>query len=118
MPQTPFSGSISGGICAVPASGVAGDAFTLAATDSAYTGINIGITLDPSGTTFTLTVSGTKSVDDVVVANLGTTNPFSLLVKFTVPAKAPLPAPGSVTLTGGAAATSTPIEAATANVYS
>jgi hypothetical protein len=114
MPQTPFSGSISGSseTCAVPEAGSAGDAFTLAATDSAYTGISISIMLDSSGTTFTLTVSGSKTVKGVTVANLGTTNPFSLLVTFTVAPSAPPPASATVTLTGGATGV-----AATADVF-
>jgi len=100
-------------------------AFTLAAVDSTHSAdaanIDITVSPDPSpATTFTLTAAWKKSQDNLTLAMLTTasTNPFSMLVNFTGPANGPLPAPGTVTLQGGAGATSTPAVAANANVFS
>ena len=100
-------------------------AFVLAATDAADAAdaANIAITVAPDplpATTFTLTAAWKKSVNDVTLAMLTTaaTNPFGLLVTFTGPAGGPLPGPGTVTLQGGAAATSSPAVAASASVLS
>jgi len=116
----------AGLICTVPqAANPADTAFVLAATDSgdAADAENIAITVAPDplpATTFTLTASWSKTANDVTLAMLTTaaTNPFGLLVTFTGPADGPLPAPGTVTLQGGAGATSSPAVAATASVLS
>lgn len=101
-------------------------AFVLAAadpTDTADAG-NIAVTVvpDPSpAITFTLTASWTKTVNAVTLSTLTTaaTNPFGLLVTFTVPAGATLlPAPGTITLQGGANASSTSAAPATGTVLS
>jgi hypothetical protein len=100
-------------------------AFTVAAVDSAdaadAANISVSVAPDPSpATTFTLTASWAKSVPNVTLATLTTaaTNPFGLLVTFTVPPGGSLPAPGTVTLQGGATASSTPAAPATATVLS
>jgi phage tail sheath gpL-like len=100
-------------------------AFTVAAVDSADAAdaANISVTVvpDPSpATTFTLTASWTKTQANIKLATLTTagTNPFGLLVNFTAPAGGPLPAPGTVTLQGGATASSIPAAAATATFLS
>ena len=98
-------------------------AFTVAAVDStdAADAANIAVTVapDPSpATTFTLTASWTKTVNGVTLTTLTTpaTNPFGLLVTFSSPAGAPLPGPGTVTLQGGANASSSLAAQATATV--
>jgi hypothetical protein len=107
------------------AANAADTAFVLAATDAgdAADAANISISVAPDplpATTFTLTASWNKTANDVTLAMLTTaaTNPFSLLVTFNGPADGPLPAAGTVTLQGGAGATSSPAVAATANVLS
>jgi hypothetical protein len=124
-----FSGAISGGPafdCLVTAAdGDPAGAFTLAATNTTNptdaSNIQIEVTPDPlPATTFTLTASWKKPVTGATLAVLETpaTNPFAMLVTFAGPVGGPLPAAGTVTLQGGAAATSTPEEAATAKVFS
>jgi len=82
-------------------------AFTLAATDTSYV-MDATIAWDPPSSppsqTFTLTITGTKTKTGVILANLAvaTTNPFALLVTFSVPAGGPLPAPSVVTLQSSA----------------
>jgi hypothetical protein len=67
-----------------------------------------------------LQVSWTKTVTGVTLATLenNATNPFAILVSFTGAAGGPLPAAGTVSLLGGAAATSSPAVNATATVFS
>ena len=92
-------------------------AFTLGATDQSY---NVSIQVSPdqgSAQTFTLTATGSKTATVKLAELEGSGNPFKLLVKFSSMGGS-LPAPGSVTLTGGASATSTPAAAATAIVLS
>ncbi|HEX3153134.1 MAG TPA: hypothetical protein VHV32_00855 [Candidatus Angelobacter sp.] len=124
------SGNISGGpnfdyIVPEPGGDAAG-AFTLKAaaaglSDADAQLIKIVVTLDPlPATTFTLQVSWTKTVTGVTLATLenNATNPFAILVSFTGAAGGPLPAAGTVSLLGGAAATSSPAVNATATVFS
>jgi hypothetical protein len=113
-------------IYAVPqAANSADTAFTVAATDTAdaadAASISISVAPDPlPAATFTLTASWKKTQNDLTLATLTTaaTNPFSLLVMFSGPANGPLPAPGTVTLQGGAGATSSPAIVAAASVLS
>lgn len=105
------------------AANAADTAFVLAAADSgdAADAANISITVAPDplpATSFTLTSSWNKTVNDLTLSMLQTANPFGLLVTFTGPADGPLPAPGTVTLQGGAAATSSPAVPAAASVLS
>lgn len=100
-------------------------AFVLAATDTtdAADAASIAITVAPDplpATTFSLTAAWQKTANNLTPAMLTTaaTNPFALLVSFTGPADGPLPASGTVTLQGGAAASSSPAVAATATVLS
>jgi hypothetical protein len=129
QPPANFSQSTSSGpgfTYAVPeAADSTKTAFTVAAVDSAdaadAANISVSVAPDPSpATTFTLTASWAKSVANVTLATLTTaaTNPFGLLVTFTVPPGGSLPAPGTVTLQGGATASSTPAAPATATVLS
>jgi hypothetical protein len=128
QPPAAFTGTIATPAltCAVPQAANSGEtAFTLAAVDSADAAdaANISITVAPDplpATTFTLTASWKKTQNDVTLAMLTTaaTNPFALLVTFTGPADGPLPAPGTVTLQGGAGATSSPAVAASASILS
>jgi hypothetical protein len=98
-------------------------AFTLAAVDSSdadAANISVSVVPDPTpATTFTITAGWTKSQDNVTVATLtnAATNPFGLLVNFA-PGSGSLPAPGTVTLQGGATANSTPAAKATATILS
>jgi hypothetical protein len=84
-------------------------AFTLAATsqDPGVELIQIDIVPDAGAppTTFTLTVSWTKTKAGVTLSSLTTTNPYEYLVAFSGQS-GPLPAAGSITLKGGAAAKS------------
>ena len=110
MPGT-FSGAISAGPAfdlAVPeAADATKTAFTLAAAiqDPAVDAQLIKIDIVPDAgappTTFTLTVSWTKTQTGVTLASLGTTNPFAYLVTFNGQS-GPLPAAGSIALKGGA----------------
>jgi hypothetical protein len=128
QPPAEFTGTTAAPAlnCAVPeAANSANSAFTLAATNSAdaadAANISIHVAPDPlPATTFTLTASWKKIQNNVTLAMLTTaaTNPFALLVTFASPAGGPLPAPGTVTLQGGAGATSSPAKAASANVLS
>jgi hypothetical protein len=100
------------------------NAFTLAAVDSSdvadAANISVSVVPDPA-TTFTVTASWSKSVDNVKLDTLTTdaTNPFIFLVKFAIPlGGGALPAPGTVTLQGGATASSTPAASATATILS
>jgi phage tail sheath gpL-like len=99
-------------------------AFTVAAVDSADTAdaANISVTVVPDpapATTFTLTANWTKTQNGVTLGTLtGASNPFGLLVTFTSPAGGPLPAPGTITLQGGANASSTAAAPATATALS
>ena len=123
VPATPLGAGLT---CTVPqAADTTKTAFVLAATDAADAtdAANIAITVTPDpvpATTFTLTAVWKKSVNNVTLAMLTTaaTNPFGLLVTFTGSPGGPLPAPGTVTLQGGAAATSSPAVAASAAVLS
>ena len=87
-------------------------AFTLAATSTsdATDAENIQITVAPASgatpTTFTLTVSWSKVATGITLASLSTATPFSYLI--TVSGQSgPLPAAGTVTLSGGASAAGT-----------
>lgn len=123
------SGNISGGpnfdyIVPEPGGDAAG-AFTLKAaaaglSDADAQLIKIVVTPDPlPATTFTLKASWTKTATGVTLATLeSATNPFAILVSFTGAAGGPLPAAGTVSLLGGAAATSSPAVNATATVFS
>jgi len=128
-PPQSFTGNISAGPdfdCLVPETG--GDpagAFTLEAanptSDADAQAINIVVAPDPSpANTFTLTASWTKTVAGVNLATLENiaSNPFAMLVTFSGAAGGPLPAAGTVTLLGGAGATSSPAVAAKATVFS
>jgi hypothetical protein len=104
----------------------ASTAFTLTATNTtdAADAALISVTVTPvtppaTPVAFNLTVSWTKSTTaPVTMATLLSTNPFAYLI--TLPssvATGPLPVAGSVTLSGGAAASgSQPAVAATANI--
>lgn len=124
-----FAGNISPAPdlnCAVPeAADSTKTAFVVAATDSAAAtdavNISINVAPDPSpASTFVLTASWKKTQDNVTLPMLTTaaTNPFALLVTFTGPADGPLPGPGTVTLQGGANASSSPAVPASVNVLS
>jgi hypothetical protein len=123
VPATPLGAALT---CSVPQSADSTKtAFVLAATDAADAAdaakIAIIVAPDPlPATTFTLTAAWQKSVNNVTLAMLTNpaTNPFGLLVNFTSPVGGPLPGPGTVTLQGGAAATSSPAVAASAAVLS
>jgi hypothetical protein len=84
-------------------------AFKLAATsqDPAADAQLIGISIVPDAgspaTTFTLTVSWTKTETDVTLSSLTTTNPYKYLVTFSGQS-GPLPEAGSISLKNGAAA--------------
>jgi hypothetical protein len=104
-----------------------GTAFTLAAADFGGTAdaanVSVSVVPDPApATTFTLTASWTKSINNLTLAMLTAAAPspppFGLLVTFSAPAGGALPAPGTVTLQGGATASSTPAAAATAPLLS
>jgi hypothetical protein len=104
-----------------------GTAFTLAAVDTGGTAdaanISVSVVPDPNpATTFTVTASWTKSVNNLTPAMLTpaapSPPPFGLLVTFTAPAGGALPAPGTVTLQGGATASSTPAAFAAATFLS
>jgi hypothetical protein len=119
-----FTGSIVGpGFTLVVPKDASNDpAFTLGATDQTFA-VNIAVVIDPPNPpnpqTFTLTATGSKTATNVSLATLeGASNPFALLVKFAGAAGGPLPSAGSVTLHGGAAASSTPATPAVATVYS
>jgi|SRR6516165_2007754 hypothetical protein len=116
-----FTGAITGPgfTLVVPKDATNDPAFTLGATDQSYA-INIQVTPDPAPAhTFTLTATGSKTATNVSLATLqGAGNPFSLLVTFGGPAGGPLPAAGSVTLKGGAPATSNPAATASATALS
>lgn len=124
-----FTGNISVGPafdCLVPEPG--GDplgAFTLKAanpTSDADAKV-IKLVVAPNAAppnTFTLTDTWTKTVPSVSLATLlnNLTNPFAMVVTFTGPASGPVPAAGTVTLLGGAPATSTPAVPAQVTVFS
>jgi hypothetical protein len=102
-----------------------GTAFTLAAVDLGGTAdaanISVNVALDPApATTFTLTASWTKTVNNISLTTLTdvANPPFGLLVTFAGSAGGALPAPGTVTLQGGATASSTPAAPATATILS
>lgn len=105
---------------------VAGTAFTLVATNIADTAdaALIAVTVAPvspptPAVAFDLTVSWTKATSaPISLATLLGANPFSYLITFpTATATGPLPPAGSVTLSGGAAATgSTSAVAASGNI--
>lgn len=129
QPPAAFTGNISAPPdlnCAVPeAADSTKTAFVLAAADSADSAdavnISINVAPDPTpATTFTLTASWKKTQNDVTLPMLTTaaTNPFGLLVNFTGPTDGPLPAPGTVTLQGGANASSSPAVPASVNLLS
>ena len=98
-------------------------AFTLAAASQTAdaTAIQLALTLDPApAQTFTLTASWSKSATALTVNALTTpaTNPFAMVVTFSGPTDGPLPAEGTLTLSGGGPAASTAATPATANVLS
>jgi len=124
-----FTGNISGAPdlnCAIPeAADSTKTAFVVAAADSSdaddAVNISINVAPDPSpAITFALTAGWKKSQDNVTLPMLTTpaTNPFGLLVAFTGAADGPPPAAGTVTLQGGANATSSPAVRASVNVLS
>jgi hypothetical protein len=129
QPPAAFTGNISTAPdlnCAIPeAADSTKTAFVVAATDSAEAAdaVNISISVAPDptpATTFALTASWTKTQSNITLPMLTTTatNPFGLLVTFSGPADGPLPAPGTVTLQGGANASSSPAAPASVNVLS
>ena len=92
-------------------------------TPDAPGNITVAITIPPVSPagSFTLTVSYTNAKAGVSLNTLTTaaTNPFAAVVTFALPAaNGPLPTAGPVVLTGGAAPSSNPAVAATANVLS
>jgi hypothetical protein len=97
----------------------AGTAFTLAATNSADAAdaALINVNVAPGTTTFTVTVSWTKTATAQSFATLlAATTPLSYLVTFSG-SSGPLPS-GSVTLSGGQNASgANPAVAASANIY-
>jgi hypothetical protein len=124
MPEN-FSGPIGAGPTydlGVPdASDPTKMAFTVAATnqtdDAGAQAIHIAVVPD-SATTFTLTATWTKTVSDVTLVSLATTNPYAYLVAFSGPS-GPLPAAGSISLKGGKAASGpNPATAASASLLS
>jgi len=130
QPPQNFSGSVSAGPnfdCLVPDVGndPAG-AFTLKAaaagiSDADAQLIKIAVTPDPApATTFTLKVSWTKTATGVSLATLenNATNPFAVLVSFSGAPGGAMPAAGTISLTGGAAATSSPAVKAAATAFS
>jgi hypothetical protein len=97
-------------------------AFTVAATnqsdaaDAEKVTVAVALGSGASPTTFDLTVSWSAPATGVTLASLLTTNPFAYLVTVTGQS-GPLPAAGTVTLTGGKAATgSDPAVAASASL--
>ena len=117
--------AFSGAPGAVPDTG-AGTAFTLAAAnaadaaDAALIAVTIVEGTGSAAGTFTVTVAWSKKVTGLSVATLVTTNPFSYLVGFAGAATGPTPGNGSVTLSGGANATTAPVApavAASASIY-
>jgi hypothetical protein len=99
-------------------------AFKVTATDPTADATNINVAVSfPAGAPagqFTLTATYSNKALAQTIAGLTTaaTNPFASVVTFSAPANAPLPAPGAVTLIGGAAPSSTPAAAAAATVFS
>jgi len=72
---------------------------------------------DVSGTTYTVTLSWTKTATAITMASLLSQNPFSYLVTVSG-VSGPPPASGTVELTGGAAASgASPAVPASANLY-
>ncbi len=105
---------------AVPKDGGGGDAFTLQTAHDAAdaTKIHARVTqLDATAGTFTLTVSWTKSAPGVELKDLGAT--FAFVITVTAPPSgfAP-PVAGTVTLQGGADASSSSAAGAKATVLS
>jgi len=97
-------------------------AFTVAATnqsdaaDAEKVTVAVAPASGASPTTFDLTVSWSATATGVTLASLLTTNPFAYVVTITGQS-GPLPAAGTVTLQGGAAASgSTPAVAASASL--
>jgi hypothetical protein len=97
-------------------------AFTVAATNqsNAADAEKVTVAVAPgsgaSPTTFDLTVSWSATATGVTLASLLTTNPFAYVVTITGQS-GPLPAAGTVTLQGGAAASGTnPAVAASASL--
>jgi hypothetical protein len=85
-------------------------AFTLAPTitpdaaDAPFFQVVVTPASGASPTTFSLTVTWSKSVSGQILANLTTTNPFSYLVTFSG-SSALVPAAGTITLSGGSGST-------------
>jgi hypothetical protein len=123
-----FTGTLKGVAsfdCVVPdAGGDAGGAFTVAAASQSADAANIQIQVQPDtppAQTFTLTAVWSKTAANIAVETLGSgaTNPFAAQVTFGgITAASPLPAAGTITLQGGAGATSSAAVAATASVSS
>jgi hypothetical protein len=123
MPEA-FSDTIGASFeLAVPeAADITITAFTLAAAnqDSAADAEKVTVTVTPaagaSPTTFTLTASWTATATGITLQSLLTTNPFAYVVAISGQS-GPLPAAGSLTLKGGAAASgANPAVAASASV--
>ena len=93
--------------------------FTLGGTSADFT-VNVTVSLDPSGTTFTLTVTGNGKATGLKLTDLETaaSNPFAFLVTFSGASGGPLPAASTITLQGGEPAVSTTATTATAKAYS
>ena len=117
-PAVPIGASLA----VAQAANSADTAFVLAPANAAEeANITISVVPDPlPATTFSVTAIWQSSANGLTPAALinGATNPFALFVSFTGPADGPLPAPGTVALQGGAAATSSPAVPATATVLS
>jgi hypothetical protein len=87
---------------------------TLAGADAQL--VQVAVSQDPSGSTFTVTLSWTKTQTGITMASLLSHNPFSYLVTFSG-AGGPPPV-ATITLSGGTAASgSSPATSASASIY-
>lgn len=88
---------------------------TLAGTDAQL--VEAAVAKDASGTTYTVTLSWTKTASGITMASLLTKNPFAYMATISG-VSGPPPVPGTVTLTGGTAASGgNPATPASANLY-
>jgi hypothetical protein len=90
--------------------------FTLDEADASATPakVTVAISLDGPPNKFTITATSSKTATGLKMADLvGSGNPFSLLVTFSGPVDTLLPPAGTVTLTGGTAASTPPAVPAT-----